>query len=120
MKTERILVILLLALAVAGGTIGCSRDPNVRKQKYFESGKRYAEKGKYSEALIQFSNALRVDPAFAEAHLELARTYIHLNSWSNAYHELVRTTELQPDNLPARVDLGNFLLGAHQLDKARR
>ena len=47
-----IVVALLLTCSVA-----CSRDPNVKKQKYLESGKRYAEKAKYREAVIQFANA---------------------------------------------------------------
>jgi tetratricopeptide (TPR) repeat protein len=114
----RKIVVLLLALAVAGGSIGCSRDPNVRKQKYLESGKRYAGKGKYQEAVIQFSNALRVDPRFVPAHLELAHAYLHLSSWTSAYQELRRTVELQPDNVAARLDLGSLLLGGRQLDKA--
>ncbi|MFZ0439908.1 MAG: hypothetical protein WAL76_17405, partial [Candidatus Sulfotelmatobacter sp.] len=42
----------------------CSRDPNVRKQKYLESGDRYFEKGKYAEAAIQYSNAIQVDARF--------------------------------------------------------
>jgi len=40
----RLLFILTLILGVFAG---CSRDPNVRKQKYFESGQRYFEKGKF-------------------------------------------------------------------------
>ena len=68
----------LLRLAIVLGVIsifltGCSRDPNVRKQKYFESGQRYYEKGKYREAVIQFRNATDVDQTFAAAHYQLAR-----------------------------------------------
>ena len=48
--------------------VGCSRDPNVRKQKYLDSGQRYLEKGKYREASIQFSNAIQVDARYADAH----------------------------------------------------
>ena len=46
---------------------GCSRDPNVRKQKYLESGQRYFDKGQYREAEIQFENAIQVDSRFADA-----------------------------------------------------
>ena len=47
---------------------GCSRDPNVRKQKYFESGEKYFAAGKYREAAIQYSNAVQIDSRFAQAH----------------------------------------------------
>lgn len=98
---------------------GCSRDPNVRKQKYLESGKRYFDKGKYKEASIQFSNALRVDKNFADAHYQLAHTYEKLGSFQQAYIELMRTVQLQPDNVPARVDLGNLYLVSKQAGKAQ-
>ena len=46
---------------------GCNRDPNVRKQKYLESGKRYEKDEKYKEATIQFANALKVDRIFEDS-----------------------------------------------------
>ena len=90
--------------------VGCSRDPNVRKQKYFESGQRFFDKGKYREAAIQFSNAVQVDPRFVDAHYQLARTYLKLQDWIRAYQELARTLEMQPENYPARLDMANLLI----------
>ena len=49
---------------------GCSRDPNVRKQKYLESGQRYFDKGQYREAEIQFENAIQVDDRFRRSSLQ--------------------------------------------------
>ena len=107
---KRSAVALLLATILCGFFTSCSRDPNVRKQKYLESGKRYYEKAKYREAVIQFSNALQVDPRFAEAHYQLAQSYLKLGAFPSAYNELLRTVDLQPDNAKAQVDLGNLLL----------
>ena len=99
--------------------VGCSRDPNVRKQKYLESGQRYFEKGKYREASIQFSNAIQVDPRFAEAHYQLAQTYLKQQLWVRAYSELSRTLELQPDNFQARLDVANLLIAGGDLKQAK-
>src|SRR5215467_10371022 len=98
----------------------CSRDPNVRKQKYLESGNRYFEKEKYREAAIQYSNSLQVDPNFAAAHYELARTYMKMASWTSAYDELNKTLRLDPNNLNAHLDLGNLLLAVGRVDRARQ
>ena len=87
---------------------GCSRDPNVRKQKYLESGKRYEKEEKYKEATIQFANALKVDRNFADAHYELGKTYLKMGSVMAGYGELLRTVDLAPGNLQARIDLGNL------------
>src|SRR5580692_2045213 len=101
---------LVLALAlIATLLVGCSRDPNVRKQKYFESGERYFEKAKYREAAIQYSNAIQVDPRFANAHYHLALAFLRLSQETRAYQELSRTLELDPDNYEARLDLTNLL-----------
>src|SRR5713101_4432760 len=90
---------LILALGlVAALFAGCSRDPNVRKQKYLESGQRFFEKGKYREAAIQFSNAIQVDSRYADAHYKLAQTFVKLQEWTHAYQEFARTLDIQPEN----------------------
>ena len=98
--------------------MGCHRDPNKEKQRYLESGKRYADQGKLKEATIQFANALKVDHNFADARYQLAKVFIKQGSIMAAYQELMRTVDLQPGNIQARIDLGNILLAGKQPDKA--
>ena len=54
--SKRHLFALLTLCILFIASLACSRDPNVRKQKYFESGNRYFEKGQYDEAAVQFLN----------------------------------------------------------------
>ena len=107
MKCFRVVLPFIAFLALL---TGCSRDPNVRKQKYFESGQRYVAEHKYREAAIQFRNAIQVDGTFTAAHYELAQTYLKLQDFSHAYSELSRTLELQPDNYKAHADMANLLI----------
>src|SRR5664279_550832 len=83
---------------------GCSRDPNIRKQKYLESGQRYFDKGQYREAAIQFENAIQVDSRFVDAHYKLALTAMKLQQWPGAFQELATTIQLQPDQYAAHLD----------------
>lgn len=108
----------LTSLVLMGAITGCRHDPNVQKQKYLESGKRYAADAKYKEAAIQFSNALKVDHNFAEAHYQLGTVYLKMGSVMPAYAELNRAVALQPGNLQARIDLGNLLLAGKLADRA--
>src|SRR5260370_28898216 len=98
---------------------GCSRDPNVRKQKYLESGQRYFDKGQYREAKIQFENAIQVDSRFADAHSKLALAATKLQQWPASYQELLTTVQIQPDQYPAHLDMSNLLLLRPHFNSAR-
>src|ERR1039458_1415950 len=99
---------------------GCSRDPNVRKQKLWETGQRYFDKGQYREAAIQFQNAIQVDSRFAGAHYKLALTAMKLQQWPTAYQELSTTVQLQPDHYAAHLDMANLLILGRQFNDAKQ
>lgn len=114
--SRSVVVRLLPCLMAAILFTGCTRDPNVRKQKYFDSGEKYFAQGKYREAVIQYSNAVQIDPRFAQAHYELSQAYLKLGDSQRAYPELTRTVELAPDNYRARTDLANLLVTVRNPD----
>ena len=118
-RTSRRTHLTAVAMIAVVSLAGCKHDPNVQKRKYFESGKRYEKEGKFREAAIQFSNALKVDHNYSAAHYELANTYIQLGSMIAGYQELQRTVALDPGNLKARIDLGNMLLAGGVPDRAK-
>src|SRR5271167_3226034 len=111
--------LLLLVASLVMLLVSCSKPPAVAKLKYLESGQRYADKGKYSEAVIQFRNAIQMDTDYAAAHYQLAQVYMKLQQWTPAYSELSRTVELQPDNYPAHIDLANLLIAGHEFRQAQ-
>jgi len=98
---------------------GCSRDPNVRKQKLMESGQRYFDKGQYREAAIQFQNAIQLDSRFADAHYKMALTAMKLQQWPTAFQELTTTVQLQPDQYAAHLDMANLLILSRQFSDAK-
>jgi tetratricopeptide (TPR) repeat protein len=99
---------------------GCHGDPNTRRQLYVQSGEKYFNQGKFKEAAIQFSNALRIDKNSAEAHHGLAQTYVQLGQFTAAYQELQRTVQLAPADAQARLDLASILLAGGQIEAAEK
>jgi tetratricopeptide (TPR) repeat protein len=97
----------------------CSGNPYERKQKYFQSGQRYFAEGKYAEAAIEFINAVKIDANYAEAHHQLAETYLRLQKPKGALQEIERTTQLQPHNYKARIEFANLLILSHNLPGAK-
>ena len=110
------LVLVLLAGALAAA---CSTDPEKEKVEYLESGQEYFQKGKYAEAGIQFRNAIQADQNYAEAHYQLARTFVRLGEWRGAYQELQITVELEPDHFDAQLELATLLLATGEYDQAQ-
>ncbi len=110
---------LLIVLTSAGLLQGCSRDPNVKKAKYLKSGENYAAQGKQQEAIIQYSNAIKIDKNYAAAHYDLAKAYMKLGAFAAGYQELQRTVALDPNNIQARLDLGALLLAAKQYPRSK-
>lgn len=118
-KISRALCLSLVLGTIAGLSTGCTRNPNVRKQKYFEAGQQYSQDGKLSEAAIEFHNALAVDPSYAEAHYQLARVYLQTRHWPEANQELGRVVQLQPENYSARAELARLLIAAGNYREAQ-
>jgi tetratricopeptide (TPR) repeat protein len=83
---------------------------------------RYFDKGKYNEAAIQFSNSLQVDPAFAQAHYELAQTYLKLQQGERASQELnlaIDKFDKETDKDRARLDLANLFIAYRSYQRAK-
>lgn len=76
MRKRYIVSVLMAVLTVI--LAGCSRNPDVAKRKYLESGNKYMDQQKYDAAAIQFKKAIQIDPKFAEAHFQLAQADLKL------------------------------------------
>src|SRR6202050_1553447 len=106
---------LVLCLAV-----GCKRDPQVQKRNYFDKGASYFQQGKYREAVIEYQNALQIDPRFGEAHRGLAESFLRLGNYRGAYQELLAAVEIDPADAKAQIDLGDLLLAGRNATEARK
>ncbi len=112
-------VLTCAGVVVLLSAVGCSRDPQVRAQKYLASGDAYTAKQQYKEALIQYKRVVQLKPEWAEAHYKLAKTYEAQGDGVNAYREYARTGDLDLSNTDAHVKAGTVLLAAGDFKGAR-
>src|SRR6476661_5047395 len=98
---------------------GCRRDPELQKKKYVASGDNYAAQGKLSEAILQYRNAVKVDPRFGEARLKLGDAYMKSHDVADAYGEYVRAADLLPQSVEAQIKAGGLCLLAQKYEDAR-
>src|SRR5882757_3108373 len=97
----------------------CSRDPNVRKQKFIAQGDAFFKEGKYPEAQISYSRALQIDSRYVDALYKSALCYEHLGNWNGAFQVLRRAVDLAPDNMDAQFHLGKIYLGGGHPQEAK-
>lgn len=80
------------------------------KDKHLQRGEEFLKKRKFHEALMEFKTAADIDRNSADAQWGLARAYENLGQFSETVDALRKTNELGPDNLAAKVKLGNYYL----------
>jgi len=60
----------ILACGLLAG--GCGGDPPARRAAHMKRAEAFAAGGDWKAAVIEYHNALRADPSFAEGHYKLA------------------------------------------------
>jgi tetratricopeptide (TPR) repeat protein len=112
MMSRKLFIFLPMLLLVLAS---CSRDPKVRAQRYVDNGNKFFAREKYKDASIMYRRALREDARSGEAHYRLALTALKLGAYGDAYGQLQRAVELEPENADAKVKLADInLLAAAQ------
>lgn len=90
---------------------GCS-NPEKAKAEHVRKGEAYLTELKFQEASLEFRNAIQIDDKLAAAHWGLARAFEGLGRGPEMITELQKTIDLDPNNLEARIKLGNYYLAA--------
>ena len=106
---------LVLAAAVAL-SVACS-NPEAAKREYLESANRFAAEGNLTEAILQYRNALQVDPRFGEARWQLGLAYEKQQNAAGALGEFVRAADLMPERADAQLKAGSYLLLAGRFEE---
>lgn len=110
------LVLGVLGVLMLGA---CSLSPQAQMQKYMSNGAKYATEGKPREAVIQFRNAVELDPKSAAAHYQLARTYLGLNNTEGAFKQLKEVAALDPANSDAQLQLASLMIIRREYNEAQ-
>jgi len=106
----------IATLALVSGACGT---PETRKQGYFERGNRYAAEKQYDHAIVEYANAIRLDPKFGEARLKLAEAYEQTENYPAAMAEYIRAADALPDNRSVQLKATAVLLLTHRFEDAR-
>jgi len=112
----RITMLGLFVLALTA----CAQSPEAQKQKALERGETYLRKGQYNEAIIEFRNALQVDPEFVPALHALGRAYEGRSWFFDAWRELTRAQSWPPTPCRSPVEPGQSASRVRRVGRSRR
>src|SRR5437867_3612407 len=112
--------VVLVGTILIGGILAYSiwKASPQTSQEFFSNGKKYYDAKKYSEATIQFLNAVRKDPRDRDARFFLALSFVKQKELTQAAKELTALLEYYPDDEAANLQLGSiYLLGGRSDSK---
>lgn len=107
-------VVILQVAAIAA----CSTDKSARARQHVVAGDKFASEKKLREAVVEYRNAVQLDPLFGDARVKLATTYEKIGDGGNALREYVRAADLLPSDISLQLKVGGYLIGAGKVDDA--
>jgi tetratricopeptide (TPR) repeat protein len=107
-----VLVLAPLILCAIACLVACGKSAI----QYVERGNQLFSAGQYSDATLNYRNAIKKDPNSGEAYYRLGLSLLKQNQASDAYQALTHAVSLSPQNIPAKVQLGDLALAFYARD----
>jgi tetratricopeptide (TPR) repeat protein len=114
MRTRILTVVFCIPLLLY--VFGCSSNQE-KAVRFITRGDRLIESGDTVRAILQYKNALQLDPKSAAAHLALGKALLSQKEYLPAYRTLNEALELDPKLDEARLEIA-ALLATGEPDKA--
>ena len=95
---------VVIAVLQTLATAACAFDEDVVKRQFLAAGDRFAGQRQFKEAVLEYRNAVQIDPMFAEARTRLAATYEQSGDTANAFREYVRAADLSPADVALQLN----------------
>ncbi|SDY32953.1 Tfp pilus assembly protein PilF [Jannaschia faecimaris] len=109
MTIKHVLRTSAAVLAVALMVSGCKSEGE-RLSDYLTSGQSFAQQGDHARAVIQFRNALKIDPDHADSRAAIAASFMAQGDIRQAEQEFTLLAERFPETLEFRSKLGEIAL----------
>jgi tetratricopeptide (TPR) repeat protein len=87
-------------------------------KEYLDRGNDLVAKGKYDEAVVELTKAIKLGPELAELFVCRNDAYRGLRQWDKAIADCDKAISLQPDYLEAYLQRGYSFAEKHDYDKA--
>jgi tetratricopeptide (TPR) repeat protein len=112
-NTKSVPIVAALVAVVAGlFLVSCSKSA----AKYIDRGNQLFAAGKYSDATLNYRNAIQKSPESGEAYYRLGLALLKQNQAGEAYQSFNHAVTLDPKNNQAKIQLGDLSLAIYARD----
>jgi len=115
MRKGKIIAVLTLSLFL---TPVYSNGQNAKK--FFKAGEEFVENNAYSDAIVQYSKAVDLDPDFTKAYLSRANAFELIGNPTQAAEDYKRAIVFMPKDSEVHYQAGRMLNRIDQYDEALR
>ena len=96
-----------LALSVV--LASCAGNPQKARLKYLQKGDAYMKQKQYASAVIEYRNALKVDPRYSDAYFALAKAELAQGNPQGGYQSLTQAISVDPSRVDVRIARASLL-----------
>ena len=110
----RLILAICVALATTLVAVGCLSPA----QRHLDEGDNYYDRGQGDEAIGEYTEAIKADPAFAPAYANRGGVYVRKGELDKAIADCDKAIELDPTLVTAYINRGAAYYEKGELDKA--
>ena len=107
----RNILALAIFISISYGEKGFDIDESELALHHFMQGEFLMNQGNYSLAILEFQDAIDLDPNAATIHVSIAEAYKILGKIKRSENHLKIAIELDPDEIEAQEMLGEIYVG---------
>ena len=100
-----LIILALLSILIPVITSGCEPPPQGSAEWYFAQASKLASEGNYTEAINNYSDAIRVEPLMAKLYVNRAATYEMIGNYDAAIADCNKALSLESDLPLAYINL---------------
>jgi tetratricopeptide (TPR) repeat protein len=97
MKKIIFISLVVLALSVGGGMLGCQPSGHNQALTYYNKGVALSDQARYDEAIVEYGKAIGIDPSYASAYINRGYAYIETEHYDLAITDYTKAIELDPE-----------------------
>ena len=111
-------MIKIICITLTGTVLVACATSDEKKKTAYENGQAYYEKAEYNASILEFKNAIQIDPEFADAYFMLGMVKYKQENYKEAYTNFTRVSKLEPDHFENNLQLAKMLLLGKKIDSA--